>query len=119
MYPQLVVQSYVLHCATSQLAVAFVEKEENLGIFEGRNVHFESCSTLKMSEKDIKIFKQLTKARMITGYTKDVDLTSSSIFETWLMDAINRNEGYAAKRMKNLAEKEMPYFTKLFGFKAF
>lgn len=24
-----------------------------------------------------------------------------------------------AKRMKNLAEKEMPYFTKLFGFKAF
>ena len=24
-----------------------------------------------------------------------------------------------AKRMNNLAEKEMPYFTKLFGFKAF
>ena len=61
MYPQLVVQSYVLHCATSQLAVAFVEKEENLGIFEGR-------STLKMSEKDIKIFKQLTKAR--TNYKR-------------------------------------------------
>ena len=35
------------------------------------------------------------------------------------MDAINRNEGYAAKRMNDLAEKEMPYFTKLFGFKAF
>ena len=68
MYPQLVVRSYVLHCATSQLAVAFVEKEENLGIFEGRNVHFESCSTLKMSEKDIKIFKQLTKAR--TNYKR-------------------------------------------------
>ena len=26
---------------------------------------------------------------------------------------------YAAKRMSDLAEKEMPYFTKLFGFKAF
>ena len=72
-----------------------------------------------MREEDIKMFKQLTKARMITGYTKDVDLTSSSIFETWLMDAINRNEGYAAKRMNDLTEKEMPYFTKLFGFKAF
>ena len=99
--------------------MAFAEKKENFGIFEGRNVHFGSCSTLKMREEDIKIFKQLTKARMITGYTKDVDITSSFIFETWLMDAIHRNEGYAAKRMNDLAEKEMPYFTKLFGFKAF
>ena len=82
--------------------MAFAEKEENLGIFEGRNVHFGSCSTLKMREEDIKTFKQLTKARMITGYTKDVDLTSSFIFETWLMDAINRNEEYAAKRMDDL-----------------
>ena len=82
--------------------MAFAEKEENLGIFEGRNVHFGSCNTLKMREEDIKTFKQLTKARMITGYTKDVDLTSSFIFETWLMDAINRNEGYAAKRMNDL-----------------
>lgn len=87
--------------------------------FMARNVHFGSCSTLKMREEDIKKFKQLTKARMITGYTKDVDLTSSFIFEAWLMDAIKRNEGYAAKRINDLAEKEMPYFTKLFGFKAF
>ena len=46
--------------------MAFAEKKENFGIFEGRNVHFGSCSTLKMREEDIKIFKQLTKARMIT-----------------------------------------------------
>ncbi len=45
--------------------------------------------------------------------------TKDFIFENWLMDAINRNEGYAAKRINDLAEKEMPYFTKLFGFKAF
>ena len=45
--------------------MAFAEKKENFGIFEGRNVHFGSCSTLKMREEDIKIFKQLTKARMI------------------------------------------------------
>ena len=55
--------------------MAFAEKKENFGIFEGRNVHFGSCSTLKMREEDIKIFKQLTKARMITEYTKDVDIT--------------------------------------------
>ena len=99
--------------------MAFAEREENFGIFEGRNVHFGSCSTLKMREEDIKKFKQLTKARMVTGYSKDVALTSSFIFETWLMDVINANDGYAAKRINDLAEKEMPYFTKVFGFKAF
>lgn len=99
--------------------ITFAEKKESLGIFEGRNIHFGSCSTLKMRDEDIHQFKQLTKARMITGYTKDVDLTSSFIFETWLMNAIHRNGGYAAKRINDLAEKEMPYLTKLFGFKAF
>lgn len=99
--------------------INFAEKEENSGIFEGRNIHFGSCSTLKMRGEDIHKFKQLTKARMITGYTKDVDLTSSFIFETWLMNAVHGNGEYAAKRINDLAEKEMPYFTKLFGFKAF
>ena len=108
---------------TDLALMAFAEKEENLGIFEGRNVHFGSCSTLKMREEDIKIFKQLTKARMITGYTKDVDLTSSFIFETWLKDTIEMccevRVYKGSLRIADLAEKEMPYFTKLFGFKAF
>ena len=90
---------------TDLALMAFAEKDENLGIFEGRNVHFGSCSTLKMREEDIKMFKQLTKARMITGYTKDVDLTSSFIFETWLMDAINRNRRICHKTRNDLAEK--------------
>ena len=64
--------------------MAFAEKEENLGIFEGRNVHFGSCSTLKMREEDIKTFKQLTKARMITGYTN----IKSSIYETFSINFI-------------------------------
>ena len=56
---------------------------------------------------------------MVTGYTKDVDITSSFIFEAWLLNTIHTNEGYAAKRINALAEKEMPYFTKVFGFEAF
>lgn len=64
--------------------MAFAKKEENLGIFEGRNVHFGSCSTLKMREEDIKTFKQLTKARMITGYTN----IKSSIYETFSINFI-------------------------------
>lgn len=99
--------------------IAFSEKQEYSGIFEGRNVHFGSCSTLRMCEEEIKKFKQLTKARMVTGYTKDVDFMSSFIFEIWLMDAIHKNDGYAAKRINDIAEKEMPYLAKKFGFRAF
>ncbi len=97
----------------------FAAKEENYGIFENKNVHFGSCSTMKMTHKDILTFKRLTKSRMVTGYTKDVDFTSSFIFETWLLNTIHTHKGYAAKRINDLAEKEMPYFTKVFGFKAF
>ena len=99
--------------------LSFAENEEYNGIFENRNVHFGSCSTLKMTSEDIKTFQRLTKSRMVTGYTKDVDITSSFIFEAWLLNTIHTNEGYAAKRINALAEKEMPYFTKVFGFEAF
>ena len=99
--------------------LSFAEKEEYNGIFENRNVHFGSCSTMKMTYEDIKTFKRLTKSRMVTGYTKNVDFTSSFIFEAWLLNTIHTNEGYAAKRINALAEKEMPYFTKVFGFEAF
>ena len=70
--------------------LSFAKNEEYNGIFEDRNVHFGSCSTMK-----------------------------SFIFEAWLLNTIHTNEGYAAKRIKALAEKEMPYFTKVFGFEAF
>ena len=69
---------------TDLALMAFTEKEENLGIFEGRNVHFGSCSTLKMREEDIKTFKQLTKARMITGYTN----IKSNIYKTFSINFI-------------------------------
>ena len=99
--------------------IAFAEKDANRGIFEGRNVHFGSCSTLKMNKEEILHFKRLTKARMITGYTEDVDFTSSFIFETWLLNAMWLNSDFAAKRINDLAENEMPYYTKKFGFEAF
>lgn len=93
--------------------------EEHNGIFEGRNVHFGICSTLRMTNDEVLRFKYLTKARMITGYTKDVDFTPSFIFETWLLNAICLKPKFAGKRIKNLAEKEMPYYSNLFGFEAF
>lgn len=72
-----------------------------------------------MNKEEIQHFKRLTKARMITGYTEDVDFTSSFIFETWLLNAMWLNSDFAAKRINDLAENEMPYYTKKFGFEAF
>ena len=40
--------------------LSFAENEEYNGIFENRNVHFGSCSTMKMTYEDIKTFKRLT-----------------------------------------------------------
>lgn len=86
--------------------LSFAENEEYNGIFENRNVHFGSCSTMKMTYEDIKTFKRLTKSRMVTGYTKDVDITSSFIFEAWLLNTIHTNEGYAASALMLLQRRK-------------
>ena len=36
---------------------------------------------------------------MATGYTKDVDFTSSFIFETWLLEAIHTYKRYAVNEL--------------------
>ena len=81
-------------------------QQKNYGIFENKNVHFGSCSTMKMTHKDILTFKRLTKSRMATGYTKDVDLTSSFIFEIWLLDAIHTHKRHAAKRINEILQRK-------------
>ena len=80
--------------------------KKNYGIFENKNVHFGSCSTMKMTHKDILTFKRLTKSRMATGYTKDVDFTSSFIFETWLLEAIHTYKRYAVNELMILQRKK-------------
>lgn len=88
------------------------------GIFEGRNVHFGSCYTL-MNEDDTLRFKNETNAQMVTGYTKSVSFMESFIFELWLLKKINRHDSYRAKRIMDLAQKEMPYYVKKLGFVAY
>lgn len=87
-------------------------------IFESRNVHFGSCYTM-FSEDDILKFKNETKAKMVTGYTKSVSFMESFIFELWLLKKINRHENYRAKRIMDLALEEMPYYVKKLGFVAY
>jgi len=87
-------------------------------IFENRNIHFGCCYTLK-NEDDILKFKKETKAQMVTGYTKSVSFMESFIFELWLLKKIHRHELYRAKRILELAEKEMPFYVKKLGFVAY
>lgn len=92
---------------------------ENHGIFEGRNVHFGCCSTLNMDEEMVKEFKRLTKARMITGYRKDVDFIESFVFELWLLNVIANHPEYGPARIKDIAEKKMGYYAQKFKFESF
>lgn len=91
--------------------------KENQGIFEGKNVHSGRCSTLNIREDKAKKFKRLTKARMITGYKKDIDFIESFVFELWLLNIIVNHPEYAAVRIKDIVDKKMRYYTKNFRFK--
>ena len=93
--------------------------EDNEGIFDGKIVHFGSCRTLKMSEEDIKTFKRLTKASMVTGYQRSVKMTESFIFEAWLLNTLNKHPNYRAKRLLDIAKKEMEFFADSFIFMAY
>lgn len=92
---------------------------ENQCIFEGKNVHFGCCSTLNMDEEKAKEFKRLTKARMITGYRKEVDFIDSFVFELWLLNVIANYPEYGPVRIKDIAEKKMGYYANKFKFEAF
>lgn len=93
--------------------------ENNKGIFEGKNVHFGSCSTLKMKSEDIKFFKKETGARMISGYETDVDLVTSFVFELWLLNEMCEHPNYTGTKIYDLAQNRMPYYTKKFKFVAY
>lgn len=89
---------------------------EHKNIFKGKTVIFGSCSTLKLSEDDLRRIKKLTGARLMVGYTKDVDFVSSFVFEFWLLNALAQCPTYGSKRLQALAEEEMPMHVKRLGF---
>jgi len=93
--------------------------EANNNVFDGKIVHFGCCSTLKMNEQKIKEFKKLTGASMVTGYEKSVEMTESFIFEAWLLNTFYKHPDFRAKRMIDLARKEMPYFIERYKFVAY
>lgn len=69
------------------------------GAFEGKIIHFSSCKTMA-SEDLIRDFKKTTKARIVSGYTKEVDAMRSTIADLTYLDCIMRHSlPYAKKAM--------------------
>jgi hypothetical protein len=91
---------------------------ENEGIFRGKFVHFGSCRTFKMNDSEIKQFKRLTGAIVVSGYERSVEMTTSFIFEAWLLNTLYRYPNLRATSLMNRAQKEMPYFVDKFKFMA-
>lgn len=106
-------------------AIAFAERSEyqltdfaieHKGIFKGKTVIFDSCSTLNLDEDDVLSFKKLTGARMVIGYRKPVNFVKSFVFEFWLLNTLIDHDSFGPKRLTALAEREMPTHVTSLGF---
>lgn len=90
------------------------------GQYRGRTVHFASCSTGYRRRRDLvdklEAFRQATRAKTVTTYTRDVDWTESAAFEvllfSWLASYGANQSGWALKRVF----REYPDLTKTLGF---
>lgn len=93
--------------------------QANQKIFEGKIVHFDSCSTLCMDDYKIEDFKKMTGALLVTGYKRSVGMTESFIFEAWLLNTLYKHPDFRAKRLLDLAHKEMQFYVEKFRFVAY
>ncbi|MGG5511494.1 DUF6642 family protein [Myroides odoratimimus] len=59
----------------------FFKKHFKKGDFEGRVIHFGSCATLHIKEEDLSELKAYTGAKIISGYSKQVDFLESTMFD--------------------------------------
>ena len=78
--------------------------EEFPALFADKIVHFGSCSTLRMNEEELKEFKKISGARLVSGYTKDIDFIDSTILDVAYFNQLQYLErvGVIGKRMYKL-----------------
>jgi len=60
------------------------------GAFKDKFVHFGTCRTLLGSESTLEEFKTLTGAKFISGYTRSVDYTHSSLMDIAYFNELNK-----------------------------
>ena len=93
------------------------EKYKN--VLSSRHVHFDSCLTLSADEDEVRTFKKLTGAHLITGFMKSVPFAESFIFELWLIRTMQLHPNLSAKKLVERAEKEVPEYIKKLRFVAY
>lgn len=89
--------------------------------FEGRIVHFSSCKTLSNPDAALR-FKTMTKAKLVSGYTKSVDPMKSAIADMALFNDlmyITRNFGLITNEERSSFRKTYQSLLKELGFVAY
>ena len=80
--------------------VTLSELEEWIdGRAEGRVIVFHSCSTLKITEKQITEFLDHTKASAVVGYAKDIDSLEALAFALLVLWALTGHEPRVAEEI--------------------
>ena len=75
--------------------------EDYKGVFEGKVIHFGSCSTLRTSKDNLYSFMEKTGALIVSGYTKKIDFIESSMFDIAYFSLLQRYDrlGYVNARL--------------------
>lgn len=85
-------------------------------LFTDKIVHFSSCGILKRAS-DIRYFKELTNAKGVCGYTRDVDFLESSIVDILLFSSLYRNNSLVITQ--KFLMSNYPDLVKKLGFNFF
>ena len=90
--------------------------ESASGAFEGRNVHFSSCRTLRGDEAELLKFKEENGILLLSGYTRKVDVADSAIHDLAYFDQLLRHPVRRAQTRDAMA-KFFSELGKKLGFK--
>ena len=86
--------------------LAIVANEVGPRLFDGHLVHFDACSVMKNSNKELKKFINSTGASLVTGFESDVDFIESLALDMIFIDYLRLNKALSAynKIKKNHSE---------------
>lgn len=62
-----------------------------------RAIHLSSCETLSVDDTEIEYFKQVTKAELVSGYTKTVDWLESSALDIIYLASLQKYKNHIEK----------------------
>lgn len=101
--------------ADSQLTLAEIATIAN-GAFKDKFIHFGSCRTFLGSKYTLEDFKRETGAKLISGYTKSVNYTHSSLMDIAYFNEIN-NTVSKFNTLENRLEKYFGGLKNELGFR--